>query len=774
MSQAAPQAPTPRGRALAAAAPGLLFALLLVVVYADPLFVRRNFAGRDLLGYHLPVESALHDAYARGRLPVWLAEVSGGRPLAANPNTGAFYPIRPLLALFPFPLAMRIYPVLHWALAGLGMLALLRSLAASRGAAWVGAVAYAFSGVSVSEVFYTNIQPGMALLPWLLWSVSRPTRPAFRTLWLALFLGLDLLAGDVFTTGLAIAGALLWILVEEERRGRLRRFGELAAALGLAALAAAPQWVAALAWAPETNRAVAGLTIGSAVQMSLSPWRLLELVVPYPFGETWQIDQAAAWARTAFAGKAIGLFSSLYAGAFAVIAFVAAWRAPSRGARFARLFLALTLALSVLPSFVPQTWRDWPSPFPLRHPEKFVVGAGFALALCAGIGVDRLRARRLRFRWPLLVGGALALSAAAAWAFPAGAGRLATMLVGAGAGSAGTAAERLPGALAEGGLLWIATVLAVEALARPGRAWLAAGFATLTLVPIVANRRIARTFLQEEVFAPTSFSRFVARRDPDGRFRTLGSSVMPLASSPASGSDIASLDSARETWLFFTPVLWKRGEVFNLDVDLGDLSRAESLRRFALAAWRTPGAGAFFGAFSLRFGVRYVNEPPRPGFKRVGGSGVQEWEENGEALADIRIAPKWVEAPSAPRAFALMTGLSPQEIVVETGQERAGSSQRGTVRVLEKSSEIMKVETECGTASWLFVLRGYWPYRRVLVDGEKVEPVPALLAFSAVPLPAGRHRVEWEELLPGFEVSRWGPVLFALTAALIWVRGRRS
>src|SRR5438105_9084862 len=108
-----------------------LFLLLVVTVFFDPLFLRRNFCGRDLLGYHLPIENAVHDAYQRGRLPVWISEISGGRPLAANPNVGAFYPVRPLLSLFPFPLAMRIYPVVHWVFSGVGMILLLRLIGVS-------------------------------------------------------------------------------------------------------------------------------------------------------------------------------------------------------------------------------------------------------------------------------------------------------------------------------------------------------------------------------------------------------------------------------------------------------------------------------------------------------------------------------------------------------------------------------------------------------------------------------------------------------------------
>ena len=159
---------------LARSLPPVLFTLLVLTVYADPLLTPRIFVGRDLVPYGLPIEKATHDAWARGRLPVWNADVSGGRPLFPNPNAGPLYPLRPLLSRVPFPLAMRLFPVVHWVIAGLGAFFLLRALGRSGGAAWIAAVTYAFSGVLVSEVFYLPLQPGAALLPWTLWA----TRPA--------------------------------------------------------------------------------------------------------------------------------------------------------------------------------------------------------------------------------------------------------------------------------------------------------------------------------------------------------------------------------------------------------------------------------------------------------------------------------------------------------------------------------------------------------------------------------------------------------------------
>ncbi|MEP6994214.1 MAG: hypothetical protein ABI968_06790, partial [Acidobacteriota bacterium] len=149
----------------------LLLLGLVFVAYSNTLLARRNFVGKDIVPYDLPIEKAVHDSWARGQIPVWWPTVSGGRPLLPNPNAGVFYPIRPLLSRIAFPLAMRLFPIIHWVLGGWGMLLLLRTLGGSRAAAWISAVSYTFSGVIVSEVFYAVIHPGASLLPWTLWAL---------------------------------------------------------------------------------------------------------------------------------------------------------------------------------------------------------------------------------------------------------------------------------------------------------------------------------------------------------------------------------------------------------------------------------------------------------------------------------------------------------------------------------------------------------------------------------------------------------------------------
>jgi len=754
------------------ALPAILFSLLLVAVYADPLFTRRNFVGRDLVLYGLPLEKGIHDAWARGRLPVWSEGISGGRPLFPNPNSGALYPVRPLLASLPFPVAMRLFPILHWAIAGLGMLALLRALAASRAAAWVGAATYAFSGVLVSEVFYLPIAPAAALHPWVLWAVVRPaSRFGRKTVVLGLVYGLLFLVGDAVAAVIALLASSLWIVLEVARSRRLREFGALLLGVALAVLLAAPQIVATALLVPETRRAVMGIPLREVLRFTLSPWRMLELVVPYPFGDTWTPDDAGAWS----AGVLRGFFVSLYCGAFAVLGLTALWRSRLPGARFVRALFVAGALLAMSGILVPAAWGNRRSAIPIRFPEKFSVALVLALAVAAGLAFDRIRRDGWAPRWPLRAGVGLALAAAGASLLPGRAGSAAVRALGAPPEMALDAARQLPGALAEAGLLWMATLIALELARGPGAKQLGACVLLLTAIPLVATRRIAHTENEANVFAPTSFARSIRLRDPHAAFRTVDSSSYfpaPPSAIAAEGADPYLTDSARRNWSFFAPGLWDRGTVFNVDPDRGDFSRLESLRRFSVLAAGRPEGSTFFAALALRFGLRYRDQPPLPGFQRRGGDALQEWGENPAALPAVRLLERWREEPGGLSALETMPRLEAGEIVLETERRASGTARPGRLTILEDSPELLRVETLSPDPTWLFALRGYWDHRTIRLDGAETEAWPAQLAFSAVPIPAGRHRVEWREEVPGLAYSRFGPAFFGLAAAVLCLRRR--
>jgi hypothetical protein len=598
---------------------------------------------------------------------------------------------------------------------------------------------------------------------------------------LSRFWALLFLAGDVFAVAIAAGGSLLWILLETGRPGRRRAFARLSGAVGLAGLAAAPQILATALWIPETHRGVLGLSVSEVVLFSVSPFRLLELAVPFPFGAVWDMDKARVWGWRLFHFKQLGFFSSLYAGAFAVIALVAMRRARDPGARFARVLFLAALAVCVLPSLLPARWGGLASPLSLRYPEKFAVALVLALAILTALAFDHLRRRAEATRWPLPAGLLLAMLAAAASLFPLPCGRLAARVIGAGPDLAGVAARELPGALAEAGLLWMATVVALEALRGGERRGLFLSLTLLTLVPIAANRKIARTFPEDALLAPTPFARLLQRADPGGNFRAVGESAYRPSSrleAAQSGSDPARTDFSRRNWDLFTPALWGRGTVFNMDFDSGDLSRLESLRRLSFRAANSPDSADFFGSLALRWGIRYRDQTPLPGYHRFRGDALTDWDEHDRAYPDIRLLEKWREETGAIPALNILPHLEAGEIVIESGSRAAGSARPGRLRLLEKTPERLSLETDTEDPTWLFVLRGYWSYRAILLDGAGVEDAPAQLAFSAVRVPAGRHRIDWRETVPGGRISRFGPVLFAFFAAGClfgqWRRSARS
>jgi hypothetical protein len=750
--------------------PAAAFALLVVTVYADPLLTRRSFTGRDLLPYGMPLEKATHDAWARGRLPAWNDDVSGGRPLLPNPNAGALYPLRPLLSRVSFPQAMRLFPVLHWMLAGWGMLALLSALGASSGAGWVAAGTYAFSGVIVSEVFYLPLQAGAALQPWALWALVRPSdRPGGRAIGIGAVYGLMLLAGDAVSIAIALAAAAMWLLLEVRRAERGRAAAALAAGVLLAALLAAPQLCATALLVPETQRAVAGLSLGESLTYSLSPWRLLELAVPYPFGEIWTLDTARNWG----AGLVRCFFATLYCGAFAVVAF--ATGRGGRGSRFCLALAAVSAAAAAAGIFLPEAWRAMASPIPLRYPEKLVVGLTVAISLQAGLGFDRIaRSPRSSARLSLRVAAVLAALAAGAVAAPAAVRSLAAV-AGAAPGARLQAEVQIPPALALASLAWLATFGALALLGSGAGARRHRAAAVLSVLPLLATRRIAVTDRDDVLFPPTAFARAIARRDPGGNFRAVDASRYrppSVLERAADAADPAASAFCRRSWYFHTPTLWRRGTVFNSDLDGGDLSRTESLRRVSSFAATDPSGAALFESVALRYAIRYRDQPPLPGFSRFGGDALQDWDEDSAASPDTRLVSRWREAPTAVAALTMLPELSGGEVVLETGRSGSGQGEKGSVRMLERSAEGFSLVTSSPAPAWLFVLRGFWNHRDVRVDGRRADAVPAQLAFTAISLPAGDHRVLWREKIPGMPLSWIGPALFAVAAAVVLGRRR--
>jgi hypothetical protein len=258
------------------------------------------------------------------------------------------------------------------------------------------------------------------------------------------------------------------------------------------------------------------------------------------------------------------------------------------------------------------------------------------------------------------------------------------------------AALRIPGALAEGGLFWIATVVALDLLARGRKLLVAASLVLLTLVPIAANRKIARTLPEQEMFAPTQFVRYLRRADPRSDYRALGEGFYPERTNRMgfAGWSDEYTDAGRRLWFHHTPALWSRGVVFNFDFDAGDFSRLEALRKMVSFAAGYEDSPPLFQGLSLRWGIRFRDQPPLPGYVPFAGDSLQLWDRLPGALPSVRLVERWTEETSSLAALQAIPRLVPGEVVLETGVRSRAAARRGAIRMRQNLPELLVVDVD--------------------------------------------------------------------------------
>ncbi|HUT53133.1 MAG TPA: hypothetical protein VM658_07060 [bacterium] len=337
-----------------------------------------------------------------GHLALWNPGTCLGMSLAGAVYPALWYPLNwllfPLLRL-PSDHALMAYTLLHFALAGTGMVFMLRTIGVGRQGAWAGAVAYAFGGYLVSQHYAANLLGGMALMPAAAGMMARARADGLKWCFFAgVITGLIYLAGDpqVFALTLIVA-ALMMLTVRpagggEERgtgAGRLIAGALIYAAAALAAAAA--EMLPSLTVAAESARS-AGIDFASATCWSTHPLRVLEFFLARPFGDAWPADHY--WGG--FMGERcfpLPLVMSPYLGMWTLLACVAAWRKvrDARTMMFTGLLLFfLALALGRHFPLYKLLFVTVPGFSAFRYPEKYLFMVTFCMAALTGIGTDRI------------------------------------------------------------------------------------------------------------------------------------------------------------------------------------------------------------------------------------------------------------------------------------------------------------------------------------------------------------------------------------------------
>jgi len=141
--------------------------LVLAAMHWPALAGRAIYFHNDLWQWFLPLHEFLRrELWAGNRLP-WCPLIGLGYPLAAEPQTGLWYPLNLLLAIpLPIGLLMAWLLWLHYAVAGLGVFALARLLRVPPLEALLAALIFTTTGFMVAHLHHVPIITAAAWFPW--------------------------------------------------------------------------------------------------------------------------------------------------------------------------------------------------------------------------------------------------------------------------------------------------------------------------------------------------------------------------------------------------------------------------------------------------------------------------------------------------------------------------------------------------------------------------------------------------------------------------------
>ncbi|HEY0555851.1 MAG TPA: hypothetical protein VGG20_16475 [Thermoanaerobaculia bacterium] len=731
---------THRGLALVA-----LAALALWLWATVPLALgQRTLYFRDVFTTHLPLKAFGAAQLHQGRIPAFNPTWGLGQPFRGDPNALPFYPGNLLYLVLPFWNAFNLHYALHWLLAALGMAGLARALGQGRPAALVAGLTYAGSGWILSGLTFYNLLAVSAWWPLVLLGAVRGGRKGIAFGGLAC--GLALLAGEPVTAALGIVPLLLVAIQRHgPRRGVLTSLG-----IGLTGLLIAlPQLVATARILGFTSRGALGAAGIGAGRFHLGLARLLELLVPFPFGHPWDLGKGGYWPWDDQPG--LPYILTLHLG------IVGLWLAlaGARRSRQSKGWAALGLAGIVL------AWAGALGGDALvaishglmRYPEKLLFWFALAASLLAGWGLEGVLATARAWKGAA-VGAGLALAAA-----------VGVFLTG----------SRFAGWLAAG---HVDPSLAADAARNRVGAWIVAlvlAAAFLGIAALAARRRSATGLAAAQLLALLPLGGLVmtapiAAFAPSPWLAQIGPKAQVVPGGPSGPlSDPSYLTLVRiNAWDLGPAPGVAAGLSYPLAKDLDGLYSPLS----ASVLLHLPALDADARANWLRtLGVRAAVLSEEPGTSRL-----QLVAIGGRFGGRARLYAVSSPAPSAwwPRsvtparnagdAFAYVS-RAPDPVSDVIAARPVDHHPGARITMGEESPDRIEVDV-WGDGGLLVLRRAFQPLFQATAGGRPLPTLPVNLNLLGVEVPPGNHRV-WIEVGAGPEAAAGGIAVLAFLSALI-------
>lgn len=713
---------------------------------------------RDVLYSHTQFKFFGAEQLKSGRIPAVNPTWSLGQPFAGNPNALPYYPGNLLYLILPFQAAFHLHYALHWLIAFLGMRALARELGQSPPAALLSGLTWGGSGYLLTLLAFYNLLTVAAWAPLAALGLAWGGRRGLALGGVAL--GMMVLGGEPMTAAL-LGPALLAVALT--RHGARKGSLTCLAAGALALAVASPQIVATLRVMPFTFRAAHGLEAVEAAWQSLSPARLLELLLPLPWG--WPSD----YTRFGYWSKVVTLevpfIYSIHVGTVGLVVALCAlrrrriWAALAAGALLFAMFagthpeLLLRATLGVF-----------------RYPQKAAVLFTFAAALLAGWGLDSVLGSRRVARAFGVVGGLLLVLAGAFWLWR------------------GPLAEAMRVHLADGGkapLAYTQAILWTVGLAVAGVLVAATGWAIGRSRPVLVVVLQLIGLLQLRPILVTD--RAEAYREPPPFFEQMSEplTLLPVPHNEPGWEDrlpypleaLNPASQARVSWFQIEPAFGvPLGVSYPLAPDVEGLNsplHVFLMRNLQLGTW--PGRVRWLSRLGVGWVIRFDMEEIE-GLERV-----VRMEQFGVPVVLLRVpepAPPlrwpekllWTDNPIWAFVIAANGDIPPQDALVS---RRVAHRPGGKLELIEREPDrwVFDVDSSGGLAVLQTAWHPIWTAR--LDDGTALPTQPAEIALMGVEVPAGRHRVTVE--IPRRAEKLAGAVaLAALLGAVVLATGRRE
>lgn len=722
--------------------------LALAVLYFLPAFVPgKQIYGSDFINAGYFFQDYISRRFSAGELPRWVPYVYGGVPYFANPGS-AYYPVRFVADwLMPVKNILPAIFVFQFFVAGWGMYLLARELGCRAWVAFVGGLAFQWTGLMTSWVFAGHdgrVIVG-SLIPLFFFGLHRGIRTGRPAPFAAAAaaLGFALLSFQIQVAWYLLVGGLLWAVFslvhlgtfrDRPLLGRVVAMGVGAVAFGFAlgAVNFIPfnQYVA---FSPRAG--VEGRGYEYSVSYSMPPANVLGMAVPEQVGSSVGDPNTGEAAFPAYHGPNGFKLHSEYVGA-TVLVLLALGFAYARRNRYWLFFAGsglffLTMAFGGNTPLYRLYWAIFPGLKKFRAPDLAFVMVSFSVAAMAVLALEALaRAREAHAERktaaeakprldlvPMLGGAVVAVAVLGAIA-------LGSHPYSPGEPSAAPGWMRFA--------IFAAGVTVALWLWTSRRMGSVAAMAVLALVTTADLWIIGKKFFYTlpgpaELFAEDDVAAFLRSRP--GPFR-----VWPL---PGGSAWPRQIDY---------PML------FGIDQAGGE--HGNQIQRYVEYVGPGPQTTPSYEnlARDARFlaadNVRYLvisQEVADPSFREVYRGQSALVYENTRARGRAFLVGEAIPArPEETLAALRSPRWDPmRNAVVETSRPLAlaGPGLKGTATVTQYAPERVEVATDASGAALLVLADNYYPGWNASVDGSPAEVYRTNHTFRGVVVPAGKHRV---------------------------------